>query len=183
MLLLTSAKPGDAPQLASLGQSTFTETFSDLFVNHASDLASYLAATFSPAKIALSMAQSDNRFWIVRQDGQPVGYAKLKLGSAHPAVVGRRSAQLQKIYVLRTHLGTGAGKLMLDEVMGCASDANCDRMWLTVLESNDRAIGFYLRNRWISCAKDTHWIGAQSFVYDVLTVTIPAGSKVPEQPV
>ena len=175
MLLSRPAKTSDVRSIAALGRATFVETFGALFADHEMDLASYLAATFSPAKIASSMAQSGNRFWIARQDSKPIGYAKLKLESAHPAVPGQRAAQLQKIYVLRAHLGTGAGKLLLDAVLECAHDAHCDRLWLTVLETNEQAIGFYQRAGWVKCAKDTHRIGAQKFVYDVLTATITVG--------
>lgn len=168
MLTISPAEVSEAEQLARLGQVTFVETFGDLFADHSDDLAVYLAATFAPAKIAASIAKPENRFWLARDAGVPIGYAKLKLCSWHRAVPGKAVGQLQKIYVLKERLGTGAGRRLHDAVLTSASEQALGQLWLTVLEGNARAIGFYESQGWIKCARDTHRIGQQEFVYDVL---------------
>lgn len=172
MLTVRPAEISDAPLVALLGRITFAETFGDLFAGYEQDLAAYLAETFAPAKIARSMAKPDNHYWLARLDDLPIGYAKLKSRSGHPQVPGDAVGQLQKIYVLRDFLSAGAGKAMSEALLAEARARHCDQLWLTVLDSNAPAIGFYERQGWLRRAKDTHQIGARQFVYDVLALPL-----------
>ena len=172
MLTVKTSSLDDVPAIALLGRTTFAETFEHLFAGHADDLATYLDATFAPAKIVSGMAKTSNFFWLAEWNDVPIGYAKLKLESRHPLVAGAATAQLQKIYVLRDHLNCGAGKALQGAVLDHARQVRCDQLWLTVLESNRRAIEFYLRNGWKFAAKDSHRIGAQAFTYDVLRLSL-----------
>jgi len=172
MLTVLPAEISDAPMVALLGRITFAETFGDLFAGYEQDLAAYLAETFAPAKIARSMAKPDNHYWLARLDDLPIGYAKLKSRSGHPQVPGDAVGQLQKIYVLRDFLSVGAGKAMSEALLVEAHAQCCDQLWLTVLDSNTRATGFYERHCWLRRAKDRHRIGAQQFVYDVLVLPL-----------
>ena len=172
MLTIRSATSDDSSIISELGRTTFVETFENLFVNRADDLAAYLDATFTSTKIAAGLAKSGNRFWLAEWNRLPIGYAKLKLGSGHSAIDGRTVAQLQKIYVLRTHLSCGAGRDLQQAVLNCARDARSDQIWLTVLESNRRAIEFYFKHGWKFAGKDRHRIGSQTFTYDVLSLSL-----------
>ncbi|MFM5894636.1 MAG: N-acetyltransferase family protein [Novosphingobium sp.] len=172
MLRVRNATAEDNHAIAQLGRTTFTETFGDLFITHPGNLESYLEATFAPAKLAASIAKRSNCFWVAEWDGTPIGYAKLKLESRHPAVEGLNTAQLQKIYVLRDYLNCRAGKGLHDTLLRCAREECRDRLWLMALEGNRRASDFYLRQGWQFAAKDKHRIGAQVFTYDVLSLTL-----------
>lgn len=172
MLTIRPAEIADAALVALLGRITFAQTFGDLFAGHKQDLCTYLAETFAPAKIARSMAKPGNHYWLALLDDLPIGYAKLKSRSGHPQVAGEAVGQLQKIYVLHDFLSTGAGKLMSAALLAEARLQDCDQLWLTVLDSNARAIEFYARQGWLRRATDTHRIGAQQFVYDVLVLPL-----------
>lgn len=172
MLTVRAAAPDDSEIVAQLGQATFSETFGDLFITHPGDLETYLDSTFASAKIAASIAKRSNRFWVADWDKTPIGYAKLKLESCHPAVEGKNTAQLQKIYVLRDYLNCRAGKGLHDALLRCAREERREGLWLMALEGNRRASDFYLRHGWQFAAKDTHRIGAQVFTYEVLSLTL-----------
>jgi diamine N-acetyltransferase len=172
MLSVRTASADDNEVIGQLGRTTFAETFGDLFITHHRDLKRYLDATFAPTKIAASIAKRSNRFWVMDWDGTPIGYAKLKLESRHPAVDGQSTAQLQKIYVLHDYLNCRAGKGLHDALLRSAREEHRDILWLMALEGNRRASDFYRRHGWQCAAKDTHRIGAQLFTYDVLRLTL-----------
>lgn len=85
---------------------------------------------------------------------------------------GEAVGQLQKIDVLRDFLSSGARQLMSEALLAEARAQHCDQLWLTVLDSNLRAIAFYERLGWLRRTKDTHRIGARQFVYDMLVLPL-----------
>jgi ribosomal protein S18 acetylase RimI-like enzyme len=162
------AEVEDAPVVALLGRLTFSETFGYLFEHHPEDLAKYLIATFSVAKIRRSLGQPNNHYWLAFADDLPVGYAKLKNPWEAPKLSTLRAAQIQKIYILRDYLAQGIGLPLLQAACGLAADLNVETIWLTVLNENERAIRFYKRHGFTTLGQATFQIGAQTFDFEVL---------------
>ena len=102
------AKDEDAPFIALLGRTTFTETFGHFF-RDPQDLIDYYNSTFSVQKIEDGIKKPDNVFWIAFANRLPVGYAKLKLNSPSDFVESQDVCQLQKIYVLKDFLSMKIG--------------------------------------------------------------------------
>tara|TARA_B100000925_G_C21895223_1_gene424670 strand:+ start:281 stop:919 length:639 start_codon:yes stop_codon:yes gene_type:complete len=136
------AKEEDAPFIALLGRTTFTETFGHFF-RDPQDLIDYYNLTFSVQKIEDGIKKPDNVFWIAFANRLPVGYAKLKLNSHSDFVESQDVCQLQKIYVLKDFLSMKIGFGLQDALLKKAKELNFDEMWLSVLHSNERAIHFY----------------------------------------
>lgn len=171
-IAVRKAQPEDATVIALLGRLTFRETFGALFAEHEGELQAYLQQTFCVAKIASSMSKPENSYWLSTLDDLPIGYAKQKFPSPNLLVDDAAPAQLQKIYVLAEFLGHGIGRVLLQAAMLEASSAQVEAMWLTVLDSNDRAIRFYERHGWTSAGTANFAIGTQEFSFLVMRTEI-----------
>lgn len=157
------ATPDDAAIIALLGRITFTETFGHLFTAHEHERRTYLDATFAVSKLEQSLRKTQNLYWLAFEDRFPAGYAKLKRPS--PSRDMQNAAQLQKIYLLRDHLGAGLGAPLLNHALREAQQRT-RTIWLDVLHENARAIRFYKNHGFVSTGQDTYTIGSQTFQFE-----------------
>lgn len=166
-IVVRKAKVEDAEIIALLARITFTETFGHLFRNK-QDLLDYYDKTFSVSKIRSSLMKENNVFWISFFDELPVGYAKLKRFSISEFINSDKVSQLQKIYVLKDFLSKKIGHKMQAEMFEEVSKIGNKYIWLSVLESNERAISFYNGNGFTEIGKHSFEIGQEHFNFIVL---------------
>ena len=164
-IIIQKAGPDDSATLALLGRMTFREAFGALFERREEELRAYLDANFAVAKLAASLTKPENHYWLALASDLPVGYAKLKQPSANALIDDAAAAQLQKIYVLAEFLTQGIGHGLMQAAMAEATKVKVKQMWLTVLDSNDRAIRFYERTGWTRAGTTFFSIGAQDFSF------------------
>ncbi|MDF1697292.1 MAG: GNAT family N-acetyltransferase [Saprospiraceae bacterium] len=157
----------DAATIALLGRVTFSDTFGDLFRDR-SDLLEYFKKTFTVEKIESSILKSSNIFWLALADGLPVGYAKLKLDSLSSFLPTQRVCQLQKIYVLNDFLSLKIGQKLQQQVIQKSMALAFQSIWLSVLESNERAIRFYKKNGFNIIGDHDFSIGKEDFSFKVM---------------
>ena len=158
------AKKEDAPFIALLGRITFTETFGHFF-RDPKDLRDYYDRTFSVQKIEDGIRKPNNIFWIAFVNLLPVGYAKLKLNSSSEFIESPDVCQLQKIYVLKDFLSMGIGFELQGSLLKKATELNFHTVWLSVLNSNDRAISFYKRTGFEKIGHHDFQIGKENFEF------------------
>ena len=158
------AKKEDAPSIALLGRTTFTETFGHFFRDQ-QDLIDYYNLTFSVQKIEAGIEKPNNIFWIAFADRLPVGYAKLKLNSTSEFVESKDVCQLQKIYVLKDFLSMKIGLGLQDALLKKAKELSFDQVWLSVLHSNERAINFYKNSGFEQVGNHDFQIGKENFEF------------------
>ena len=158
------AKKEDAPSIALLGRTTFTETFGHFFRDQ-QDLMDYYNLTFSVQKIEAGIEKPNNIFWIAFANRLPVGYAKLKLNSQSEFVESQDVCQLQKIYVLRDFLSMKIGWELQNSLLKKARDLSFNKIWLSVLHSNERAISFYRRSGFEEIGNHDFQIGKENFEF------------------
>jgi ribosomal protein S18 acetylase RimI-like enzyme len=156
------ALPSDAPSIALLGRITFSETFGHLF-RDTNDLKEYLQKTFSVEKIEAGIRKKNNVFWISFIDRLPVGYAKLKLHSASPFIRDQEVCQLQKIYVLNDFLSHKIGFDLQNQLLARAQSLGYQQIWLSVLDANERAKAFYVKNGFEKIGDHEFRIGQERF--------------------
>lgn len=156
------ASINDAVSIALLGRITFTETFGDLFSDK-KDLLEYLERTFAVDKIEKGIEKDNNVFFIAFMDKLPVGYGKLKLHSENKFLEDSNICQLQKIYVLQDFLSLGIGKQLHSCLLKKAIDLEFNAIWLSALDSNQRAIDFYINYGYQSIGKHGYTIGKDDF--------------------
>ncbi len=156
------ATQDDATPISHLGKITFTETFGHLFRNP-NDLHQYLETTFSETKIKASLCKATNVFWLAFIDGQAVGYSKLKLNSPTSFVETTVICQLQKIYVLKEFISLKIGRELQKQLLLKAKELDYEYIWLSVLNSNERAIQFYKKNGFDIIGNHDFTIGEEHF--------------------
>lgn len=133
----------DAALIGVLASVTFYEAY---FEQDAPDaLADYIVESFPPRLIRSELADPDITYFIVFHDGYAIGYAKLREGTDGPGVTGKNAVALQRIYVVERFWKKGAGKMLLDHVMGAAREKGFDTLWLEVWEQNERGLRFYAK--------------------------------------
>ena len=158
------ARKEDAPSIALLGRTTFTETFGHFF-RDPQDLIDYYNSTFSVHKIEGGIEKPNNLFWIAFANRLPVGYAKLKLHSKSEFVDSKEVCQLQKIYVLKDFLSMKVGLALQRSLLEKARELRFSEIWLSVLNSNERAIGFYKRSGFEEIGNHDFQIGKENFEF------------------
>ncbi|MEJ5103035.1 GNAT family N-acetyltransferase [Chryseobacterium sp. MYb328] len=168
MIQVRTATAEDAQHIALLGRITFTETFSEHF-RDPKDLFDYFERTFSVSKIRNSIQNPNNKFWIAFWNELPIGYAKLKAHSPIDFISSTAASQLQKIYVLKEFLDKKAGKALMDELMTSFENSDQKYIWLSVLNSNERALQFYDKNGFTKVGKHQFSIGKEDFDFFALS--------------
>lgn len=156
------ATQDDAALIALLGRITFHETFGHLFRNR-EDLLDYYDSTFSVDKIESSIGKPNNVYWIAFIDRLAVGYAKLKLHSTSEFISEHTVCQLQKIYVLKDFLSMKIGHALQKLLLEKAKEKGFSHIWLSVLNSNERAINFYIKNGFMKIGNHDFSIGDENF--------------------
>jgi diamine N-acetyltransferase len=152
---IRTADARDHELLASLGARTFREAFAA--DNTPEDMSAYLAQAFSPDRQAAELADPGTTFLIAEAEGDPVGYARLKLGPAPDCIQGRRPVEIARFYAVTPWIGRGVGAALMQACLERAGRFGCDVIWLDVWERNLRAIGFYRRWGFVE-------VGTQAFV-------------------
>lgn len=147
-LLITVARrnAATAAQLAALGHRTFQYTFAA--DNRLEDMASYLAANFSPEKQLAELEDTDTVFLLARMQQELVGYAKLRSNSGLGVESGKNPDQrleIERLYVREDWIGTGLGASLMRRAIEEARQKACRSVVLGVWEKNSRAIEFYRR--------------------------------------
>ncbi|PGF16466.1 GNAT family N-acetyltransferase [Natrinema sp. CBA1119] len=84
---------------------------------------------------------------VARHDGDAIGHAMLVPDSDDPAAIERKSEIEWElaIFVLQAYQRAGIGTLLLENLLGHASDIGISRVWLTVERWNNPAIALYER--------------------------------------
>lgn len=131
----------DAGLLAELGARTFSETFAA--DNTPVDLATYLAASFSPEKQAAELADPHTTFLVAEIDEAVTGYAQIHAGDVPACVTGPKPVELVRLYASRESLGRGVGHELMRACVNEARRARHQTIWLGVWERNERAQTFY----------------------------------------
>ena len=165
------ANVDDAQFIALLGRVTFTETFGHLFRDQ-KDLIDYYNNTFSVQKIEDGIKKQNNIFWISFVNRLPVGYAKLKLNSESEFIDSEDICQLQKIYVLKDFLSMGIGFELQDSLLKKAKELGFSKVWLSVLNSNDRAVNFYHKTGFEKIGNHDFQIGKENFEFIAMLKTM-----------
>jgi len=162
------ANKDDAGFIALLGRVTFTETFGHFFRDR-QDLLNYYDLTFSVDKIKKSFSKPNNVYWIAFVDGLAVGYAKLKLNSKSKFITEENVCQLQKIYVLKDFLSMKIGFELQSLLLNKATEDGFSKIWLSVLNSNERAFNFYIKNGFTEIGNHDFQIGKENFEFTAMS--------------
>ena len=134
----------DAALLATVAARLFTDAFAEH--NRPEDIEAYLASAFSKDVQQGEIADTNSIIWVAENEGQFIGYAHIKLGSAPRSVALTRPVELSRIYADRAWHGRGVGAELLKRCIDAASEWGSTALWLGVWEENPRGIAFYKKH-------------------------------------
>ena len=165
--MIIPAKELHAPLISRIGRESFFDAFSRHF-HSKEDLVNYLDYTYCPGRIAASIGKPNNSFFMAFQNGQAIGFIKLKKRSSNKLFAEDAQAELQKIYILTAFHGTGASGKLMKAGLQVAESINSKLIWLDVITENEKAIRFYQKNGFIRAGNHEFRIGSQIFHYHVM---------------
>ena len=96
----------------------------------------------------------------MRISGVTVGYIKLNFGSAQKEQEDENALELERIYLLPTQQGNGAGSLLLNAIFEIAKNRKAKYIWLGVWEHNSGAIRFYERHNFVKFGAHNFMLGS-----------------------
>lgn len=151
----------DAPALAALGRSSFSDAFGHLY--RPEDLAAFLAEVHDEAVVAEEIAGDTCRHRLaVNPDGSLLGYCKLR----YPSKLADESfaldpLELAQLYCASRATGQGIGAAFMDWALAEANAGGHDAVQLSVYSGNHGAQRFYARYGFAKVA-DIHFrVGEQ----------------------
>ena len=96
----------------------------------------------------------------------------LKLHSCSEFIESKDVCQLQKIYVLKDFLSMRIGFELQDSLLKKAKELGFNKVWLSVLNSNERAINFYKKTGFEEIGDHDFQIGKENFEFIAMLKTM-----------
>jgi ribosomal protein S18 acetylase RimI-like enzyme len=129
--------------LADLSRQTFVDTFASY--NKAEDMQLFLDTQFTREQLMEEPDEPHNYFFIAWEDGEPLGYMRLKLwqSQAYSCLPSAPTLEITRLYATQLAIGKGVGKAMMQFALDFARSKMVKQVWLGVWEHNERAIRFY----------------------------------------
>jgi diamine N-acetyltransferase len=143
-ITIRRATPVDAPTLAALGATTFTETFGHLYPRK--DLQAFIAATHSVDAWARALADSQRAVWFaVLPEGTPIGF--IVVGACKLPIENCESTagEIQQLYVLGRHHNLRLGSRFMDIGLDWLESQGRTSLYIGVWSENHGAQRFYRR--------------------------------------
>lgn len=131
-LIIREATPADIPAIRQIAFDTWPSTYGAILSQEQIDY--MLAWMYSPEALQKQM-QEGHQFYIAELDHTTLGFAGV-------SQEGSTKFKLHKLYVVPTTQKTGAGKALLQKVIGFARDHGGAKLILQVNRHNN-AKGFY----------------------------------------
>jgi ribosomal protein S18 acetylase RimI-like enzyme len=128
------AVPADARSIAEVHVRAWQETYAHLVPE---DALARLSVEQRERRWGEILSDGGSLNWVATEGTRVVGFAGSGAARDHDSP---RPLELQSIYVLASHHGSGAGQRLLDAAVGTAA------AYLWVADDNSRARAFYLRN-------------------------------------
>lgn len=132
--------------LSELATTTGREAFGPPH-NPADLVEEYLQSTLTQPILETELAHPRSWFFLAEtDDGAPAGYAKLRRQAPPrqmPAAYRHKAIEIQRIYLLQSHVGRGQGRLLMNFCLDWARSAGYEAVWLGVWERNETARSFY----------------------------------------
>lgn len=151
------ARPEDATKLSILYKQVYIQTYA---VDGVSDeFANFTLRQFAVKRIENAIIENPYAIIVAEHKGNLVGVAEIELSKPCP-IGGVVAAELNKLYILDWFCGIGIGHELLALAETTVRQKGGNQMWLWVLETNRRAVNFYMRH-------DYQWIGNASFEMEV----------------
>lgn len=144
--------------LRQLGYDTFYETFAHL--NNPKDFEAYISKAFTIEQLEKEIHEPGSIFYILYLNDTAIGYARIRNSTeVDNKFPGRKTKELQRIYVKQTNLGKNFGTQLLEHCIAEAKNNGVQILWLGVWEKNDRALRFYNKHGFTAFSSHVFMMG------------------------
>jgi diamine N-acetyltransferase len=141
--LIRKATVNDAQALATIGATTFYDTFRPY--NEEKDMLAYIKKSYQTNTVKGYLNNPHIHYYVCIANNIMIGYIKLIHHAAQAKLKGN-TIELEKIYVLKEYFGTDAGKLLMQQAIEHSKQFNFNILFLGVWKENIRAVKFYEKN-------------------------------------
>ena len=163
---ITPAGLTDRALIRSISERTWPSTYGHIISQAQIDF--MLEWMYSDASLEKQM-NTGCEFFIANLNGDDVGFCSVspeeEENNSTEKVAGAKSHKLNKLYVLPTAQGTGAGKALLNKSIEVAKAAGSSSLFLQVNKQND-AYTFYLKHGFVKEQEFKFDIGNGFFMDD-----------------
>ena len=174
-VMIRTAGIDDAPALAAIGAALFEQTYAGLIPP--AEIAAHVAADFAEAIQRSELADSSVTSLIVEEGDTTVGFAQVRLRDLPVPSTYGASVELWRIYLDRRCHGRGIAHDLMVAVGSAAVALSDGAIWLSVWESNPRAISFYGRYGFEEVGRQGFHVGDE--VHSDIVMSAPAGALRP----
>ncbi len=137
------ANLSDCVKLSVLFKQVYIATYG---VEGVSDeFANFITKQFSVERLEKIIKENPQQIIVADYKNNMVGVAEIEFDKKCP-VGGIVAPELNKLYILEWFCGKGIGENLLREAEQIILAKGEDKMWLWVLETNERAISFYRKH-------------------------------------
>lgn len=140
-LFIRRASIDDARLIADMSRESFYDTFAA--DNRSPDMEMFMNGPFSTENLMKQVSEQERIFFIAYTGSQPVGYACLHDEGNNEKIDGLPAIEIARIYAMKSAIGKGVGKALLQQCLQTAVALGKSVVWLGVWEKNQRAISFY----------------------------------------
>ncbi len=146
-IYVAQADASQSGLIAELARKTFIETYADL--SNPDNLQLYVESHFTEELINTELTNPAFRFYIAWINHTAVGFTKIRKDRQPKGITGKRSLEIERIYVLQEFQGFSIGKELMKMVKQIAKDEGDQVIWLQVWQQNEKAIQFYRKSGFV----------------------------------
>ena len=128
-------------ELTAIAQRTFLESHGHSAPE--SDIQDYIEDHFNFEAFEKELINPEHHYRLIVKKHKIIGYSKIVFNATVDIIADEPIAKLERIYILKSELGTGVGKTLFDSNVKIAKDAYQKGIWLFVWVENLRAFQFY----------------------------------------
>lgn len=150
MIRLEKASLSDAPILSHLAKAIYQENYLHLWLPGGADWYMNQYA-YSIPQIEQELADSNNAYFLLQYDQEPLGYLKLVLCSNLSGYDPADALEIERIYLLENRKGSGLGKKMMQLAFDTALALDKKVIFLKAMDSSQEAITFYQHQGYSIC--------------------------------
>ncbi len=143
MIEIRIATIADAGLIAEMSRQTFYDSFAAQ--NTKDDMDKFMKEQFTKETLMLEVGAERNIFLLAYDDDEPVGYTRMRENNIPPELGTDRAIEIARIYAVKTSVGKGVGKALMQKCLDTAGEKKHHTLWLGVWEHNKHAIDFYTR--------------------------------------
>ena len=141
---LALATADDIAALAAFAAKCFRDTYAEY--NSAENMRNYIAAHFSPAKLAADIDDDAVDTLLMRRGPALIGYAQIRRTALPACVTAPAALELRRLYLDRSAHGSGLAVELMNSACQLARRRQATHLWLGVWERNERARAFYAKS-------------------------------------